>query len=171
MIPEGSYKARAEDADLSETNAGNPQVAVLLRLISGGPAVEQQLITWYGSFTEKAIDRTLESLRYLGWKGDDLSNLQGVGTSEVTVVIEHGEDPEGKLRARVKWINSGGGLAVKKRMDAGGAKAFAEKMRGYVMWHNQRQKGGQPAGGGSAPAPASSSKAAPTAPETDDIPF
>jgi hypothetical protein len=169
MIPEGSYKARAEEGTLGETAGGNPQVAVLLRLLNGGPGVEQQLVTWYGSFGDKSVDRTIESLRHLGWKGDDLSDLQGLGETEVTVVIAHEADLQGQPRARVKWINAGGGLALKTRMDAGSAKAFAEKMRGYVMWHGQRQKGAPGSavpGGGATSAPSNAGAA-----DGDDIPF
>ena len=157
MIPEGTYKARAEEGALTPTSKGDPQVAVLLRLLDGGAGIEGQLITWYGSFSEKAVDRTLDSLRLLGWTGDDVSDLSGLTgtTAEVRAVIAQEPDQEGKVRTRVKWINAPGGLAVRARLEEGDAKAFAEKMRGYVMWHNQRQKGGQPRGGTAASKPAS----------------
>ena len=32
-------------------------------------------ITYFGFFTDKTMKRTIESLRYIGWEGDDLAEL------------------------------------------------------------------------------------------------
>lgn len=155
MIPEGRYKCRATEGALSETNDGKPQVAVDIVITEEECDYTGQHRTWYGSFTEKSQDRTLQSLRLLGWQGDDLSNLVGLGDTEAWVTIAHEEDQEGNTRDRAAWINGSGGLQVKKLMDEGAAKAFAERMKGHVLAHNAKS-----GAGGSSPNAAASGKPA-----------
>jgi len=132
MIPEGTYRARGVDAALGYAGTGTEQVAVEIAILEEG--FEAQHMTWYGSFSEKALKFTLKALRTLGWEGDDLSQLEGIDRNEVYIKVEHEEDQEGNLRARVQWINSSaGGLQLKTRMDEGAAKAFAERMKGHVL--------------------------------------
>lgn len=139
MIPIGKYKARGVEAALGMTKSGNEQIAVLVEITHGDYAGDQ--LTWYGHFTDKTTERTFESLRALGWEGDDLMDLRGIGSNEVTIVIEHEEGNDGRVRARVKWINSGGGgLAMKERLDEGSARAFAARMKGAAI--ASRSKGG-----------------------------
>jgi hypothetical protein len=59
-------------------------------------------------------------------------------TTRVTIIVEHEEDRDGKPRPRVKWINGGGGLAVKQKLEGAAAKAFAQRMRGYALASRQR---------------------------------
>src|SRR3954466_6748613 len=115
MIPAGTYRARAVEGALGFTSKGTEQIAVQFTVVEG----EQKghYITWYGYFSEKTLERTLESLEYCGWEGDDVSDLIGLDKNEVTIVVEHEQDEEGQVRARVRWINSGGGIAMKERMN------------------------------------------------------
>jgi hypothetical protein len=144
MIDEGTYMVRGVEAALGYTSGAEPkeQVAVELVILDGGEH-EGKRITWYGFFTEKTIETTLKSLRTLGWEGDDLSDLSGIDTKDAYAVIAHEEGQDGKVRARVRWINESpnGGLALKTRMDEGAAKAFAERMRGHVLAAKQRTVG------------------------------
>lgn len=164
MIPEGRYQCRATEGLLSETEGGNPQVAVDIVIIEEGEW-EGQHRTWYGSFTEKSTDRTLQSLRLLGWRGDDLSELVGLGETEAYVTITHEEDQEGNLRDRAAWINSGAGIAVKKPMNADSAKAFAERMKGHVLSHNAKTGGSPNATKPAAPSGGSKKRNAATKPK------
>lgn len=122
MISEGKHKARGIEAALGYTSKGTEQIAVLLE-------TEHGEITWYGYFSEKTADRTLESLRYLGWEGDDLSDLSGISANEVTIVVEHEADEDGRTHPRVRWINRAGGLAMKEAMDEKATRAFAARMK------------------------------------------
>jgi hypothetical protein len=133
MIPKGTYRARATDCALGMTASGKEQVGAALEILEGEHAGES--LTWYGYFTEKTLERTLESLRHLGWKTDDLSDLAGVGDAEVAIVVDHEEDQNGTLRARVRWVNApgSGGIAMKDRLDGGAAKAFALRMKGAAV--------------------------------------
>ena len=147
----GTHRAKAVhgNAALGFTKNGKEQVAVLLRFI-GGPN-DGQHVTWYGYFTEKTEERTLESLRYMGWTGDDISDLSTVGDSdapEVDVVLEDEQDEDtGETRVRVRWINRIAGLAMKERMNEAQAKMFAARIKGRVLAMNK--KSGQPKNTGS----------------------
>jgi hypothetical protein len=136
MISAGRHKARAVEGALGMTGTGKEQVGVMMEITAGEHAGET--ITWYGFFTEKTIERTMESLRHMGWSGDDLSDLTGIDANEVTIVIEHETGDDGKERARVKWVNAGGGgLAMRDVMDADAAKAFAQRMKGAAIASRQ----------------------------------
>lgn len=143
MIPEGRYKARGIEGALGTTSKNNPQVAVLVEITEGEYAGQQR--TWYGHFTDKTEERTLESLRHLGWETDDLTDLRGIDANEVSIIIGHEEDErDGTMRERVRWINSGGsGLAMKERMDDAAARAFAARMKGAAVASRQKSGGGQ----------------------------
>jgi hypothetical protein len=139
LIAEQTVKARPVEAALGRTNKGGEQVAIAFQLLEGPD--EGKHVTWYGYFTEKTLDRTLESLEYCGWAGDDLSNLANLDR-EVYLVIEHEQDQEGQLRARVRWINASGGVALANRLNETEAAAFGQRMRGAVL--ARRQAKGQP---------------------------
>lgn len=132
MLSEGRYVARGVEAGLGMTSTGKEQVAVRLEVqLPDGSGVDR--ITWYGYFTEKTAERTLESLYALGWEGPDLSDLTGIDRCEVEVVIEHEADLQGVLQARVKWINAGGGLAMKEALAPDAARALAARMKGAAI--------------------------------------
>lgn len=132
MISEGAHTAVARSFELGETSKGNQQIAVLFEIVEG---VDQGCtIVWYGHFTDKTTDRTMESLRYCGWTCNDVTVLTGLGSKLVQIVVEHETQQEGKhegqQRARVRWVNRLGGGAIKleKPMDANAKRMFAAKM-------------------------------------------
>ena len=89
MIPYGTYRAIALDGHLGFTSKGNEQIVVRF-VITEGPQKEQS-IQWFGFFSDACFDRTIQSLRHCGWKGDDVSDLTGIDTHEVDIVVEHDE--------------------------------------------------------------------------------
>ena len=132
MIAKGTYRAIPVDATLGKTGTGKEQVAIMFELADES----EQRIPWYGYFTDATFDRTIESLRHLGWHGADLSEFaaglpDGVN-AEVEIVIDHEADQEGVERAKVRWINSGKGIAVKERLDEQQARSFGARMRSRV---------------------------------------
>lgn len=157
MIAAGTYRVRGVDGALGMTGTGKEQVGVELEILEGD--AKGQRITWRGYFTDGTFDRTIESLRHLGWQGNDLADLRGINANEAVAVIEH-EQYEGKLRARVQWINAPGGIALKERLDASQTAAFAARMKGRILALDQA-KG---AGASNASAPAAGTP-------TDEIPF
>ena len=163
LIPVGKWSAVPTGAALGETKDGKEQVGVSFDLPDVGRS-----ITWYGYFTEKTARRTIESLRYCGWKGDDLSDLSSIGTDpsvEVQLVIEH-DTYEGVTRAKVTWVNAPGGVAIQKPLDDGKKVALAQRMKGLVLdvskSTNAAAQRQAPRGNGAAPI---------TGHLDDDVPF
>lgn len=147
MIEAGRYKAKGVLGALGETSKGAPQVAVLVEITEGEHAGTQ--LTWHGYFTQLTEDKTLEQLRVLGWSTDDLDDLKGIDANEVSIVVEHETDDKGETRAKVRWINRPGGLAMKQVMDATAAKKFAASMKAKAI--ASRKAGGAPQRNGALP--------------------
>lgn len=131
-IPEGTYRARVKSADFGFTSKGTEQVQVVFDILD--PDYDGETVLWWGYFTEKTAERTMQSLRYCGWKGDDVTNLIGISDNEVEVVVEHNTYQD-KTNARVAWVNrlGGGGVSVKAPMPEDKRKAFAKKMKALAL--------------------------------------
>lgn len=145
-----TYRAKATLWDLGETSTGKEQVAVEFVIFTEGADIDR--ITWFGYFTEDTMERTIESLRIMGWTGNDLSELNGLDANEVDLVIED-ETYEGKSRPKVRWVNRVGGLALKAPLSGDKRKAFAASMK-------DRIKAFDATGGAPKPKPASRPQAA-----------
>lgn len=174
-IQPGTYAARATDAVLGYTSNGSEQVAVAFVLLDDKGQQTVTHITWYGFFTEKTTERTIQALRHCGWQGDDLSELSTVGSADVELVIDDEPDLQGQMRTRVRWVNALGSSApaIKDRMGDAQRKAFAAKMRGMVVAANGGKASPRPAAPARAPqrqAPRDDA-AAYAPPIDDDSPF
>lgn len=131
LIPAGRWDAVPMSADLGETETGKEYAGVSFDIPELGRS-----ITWYGYFTDKTVAGTLKSLRACGWQGDDVSDLSSIGQSpevRVQLVIEHEPDDKGVMRAKVRWVNAPGGLAIQKPLDAGRRMALAQRVRGLAI--------------------------------------
>lgn len=126
-IPNGTYRARAKEWILTEIGEKNTP-AVSIEFGFSDPSLGNATIAWDGWLTEKAADRTIESLRYCGWEGLDLTELQGLDRNEVDLVIE-AEEYEGRTYPKVKWVNRAGGLSHKVPLTGDRARFFAEQMK------------------------------------------
>lgn len=122
----GTHRAKAKSWALIESQKGTPGVAVEFVLVDGG-----EDITWDGWLSDGAFDRTLESLRYCGFKGENLEDLQGLDANEVELVIEP-ETYEGKTKLKVQWVNRPGGIAARSKMAPDKVKSFAAQMRDRI---------------------------------------
>ena len=139
-IANGKYRARAIRGDFGFTQGGKEQVVVEFDLLDDD--YQGRKINWFGYFTDKTTDRTLDSLRHCGWDGVDLQVLTGLGSTEVELIIER-KEYNGKERTKVQWVNRlGSGFQQKAPMGADQAKAFAEKMKGKIIAHGQQYKAG-----------------------------
>lgn len=148
QMENGTYKAKAIGGGLGETSKGAEQVAVEFSLLDEG--FNGWRITWFGFFTEKTTESTIRALRTCGWQGTDLTDLTGIDTNEVLLVIEN-ETYDGKTSPKVRWVNPlGGGLALKNPMAPDKAKAFAARMRAQIAavdaTSGQRRTSTKPAG-------------------------
>lgn len=140
MIEPGRHKARAISAELGYTSTGKEQVAVAFE-VDGG-----QRITWFGYFTDKTADKTLDGLMAAGWQGDDLRDLSTVGSQDCEIVVEHENDNDGQPRARVRWVNrlGNGVVTLKQPMSDAQRASFAERMRGKVIAKRQAEPARRP---------------------------
>lgn len=169
----GEHPARAVEWALRSVGQNEtPAVAVRFRLTDGPRRANY--ITWDGWLTDKAFDRTIESLQYCGWKGDDLRDLQGLDANEVSLVIELEDytDPNGEFKQipKVRWVNGGSGLSMKGRMTESEAAVFAEKMRGRIH-AMQKKKGNDPAAARASNSAGNGPRNDAPPHQDDDIPF
>lgn len=129
MIEAGKYRAKAREWALGDASTGTKQIGISFDLLDHAP----ESITYYGFFTDAALEYTIANMRLCGWQGADLSDLSGLDAREVVLVIEHERDPQGQIRAKVKYINGAGGLAMKTALDANGTKSFAAQMKAKIL--------------------------------------
>lgn len=173
LLPAGRFAARAHSWDLGATNGGAEQIAVSFKLIE--PGFEGRFIGWYGMFSDTQIEFTVKALRACGWRGVDLTDMTGMGDNEVSLVVEH-EEYKDKVYARVKWVNAGGGVLLKKVLDPNAKKAFAQRMRSVIAGVDMSlgtRPAAAPAAGSTQrqAAPAASRQPNPPPHGDDDIPF
>ena len=137
LIPEGRYNARAREWGLGKTQTGKVQFAVEFEILDGVYAGQRR--TWYGLFVKGEKDgkpydlgkRTLESLRYCGWTGDNIAEVRELPNT-VGITIQH-DTYQGQTRDRVGFVNRLGGLALKNELGTSEAAAFAAKVTGMAM--------------------------------------
>ena len=147
LMKKGAYPARAREWGLGVSKTGTEQVGVMFEILSGEYAGKRR--TWYGFFTDKTVDRTLESLEHCGWNGESIKDLSGLDRNEVSIVVDHEEDQDGNLRERIRWVNSQGGLALKDKLDLGGVQALESRIKGKMLARKQERKNrGEDAGEG-----------------------
>lgn len=127
----GKYLAKLYDVAFDYTKSGKERVNVLFEIADGDQT--GQVVRWQGYFTDKTRKRTLESLRYCGWTGDDLSDVLNQDLSElVEIEVSNEEGDNGKTYARVDWVNKPGGgqkVAYGKAMSKDDLVAFAARLR------------------------------------------
>lgn len=156
LVPEGRYPARAVEWKLAQASTGNEQVVVSFAFSHESRAVER---LWFGHFTDATWARTIDALKTMGWKGNDVLELDtpqaDLSSNEVVLVLEHefreekmkeGDPPRdpnaplpGRWVERIRWVNAKGGvdmttpLAVEKRA------AFSQRMKGLILSSEQGQ--------------------------------
>lgn len=126
-------RSKAKEWVLGESENGKPHIAISFHIKDPLDGVEK-FVGWRGWFTDAATDRTIESLRYLGFEGDDVSNLIGLDKNEVELVIEDEEytkegETEAKLFTRVQFINQVRGPQVKTKLEGEKLGSFAAQMK------------------------------------------
>jgi hypothetical protein len=177
LVPAGSYKAVAIPVDVDGTRsyaqfgvAGEKktkQVLVQFEILEG-PHVGRK-VPWWGYFTQQTYTRTIEALRTCGFKGDDLMGLLSQElTSEVTIVTEISEW-QGKYNARVRWINSSGGIKMSNPMNTNDLRQFAAQMKAKTAAIKEVE--GKKADREAVTQPETSHEPPPPPPSDDDCPF
>jgi hypothetical protein len=142
IVKAGRYNARVVDHGISETKAGDPQVAI--RFAFETPEGEREL-TYYGSFKEKALEHTIKALVTCGLQGSNPAGALEIN-KEVSIVVEVDKDFEGHDRNVVRWVNPLGSGMIKK-IDPSKAAALLERYSGAVMAFKEKT-GVKPSNGG-----------------------
>jgi len=184
LINEGYYNAVAKHVPDAEGNDDmvrwdevgkdkTKKVVVYFEILDGPNAGE--VYAWSGFFSKKSAKRTVESLKYCGFKGDDLTDLNNqLLNQKVQVEIAHNsyekEDDDGSTRtvtyAEVSWVNQlgRGALKLQNPMSDDAIRKFAAMMRNSVRGVNdvEGETHGDPSTREPAPAEAA---------YDDDVPF
>lgn len=138
LIPEGYYNAVAVPVTTDDgtmtiqfgyTKENKRQVAVCFEVLDGPHAGHR--LTWFGYFTEKTTARTIQALRYCGFRGDDLAAAAAQTLDQqVSITVEHAEY-NGKVSAKVAWVNApgGGGFKLSAPMKRDDMRKFAAEMK------------------------------------------
>jgi hypothetical protein len=150
MIPEGRYKGvavRTTDEDGNQCLARwglagkdqsrerkSRQVLMYFEILEEGPYKGLHL-PWFGYFTKASYERTMQSLRYCGWRGDDLMDIENQAMDQIVSITVGHNNYEGKVYPRVDWVNRVGGgsvIALNDPMSESDARQFAAQMRSYA---------------------------------------
>jgi hypothetical protein len=178
----GYFEAKAIEGALCATKGGREQVAVMFEIVEEGEHKGSRR-TWYGFFGDDVVtkdgrtltDITLDSLRAAGWSNDDVSDLQGLGEANVTLVIDEEVGNDGQTRDKIRWVNRlrTGGLKVTNALGEAQKKAFAAQLKAKAIVSRQnaptKPAAPKPARNGYGGPPPGYDGAPP--PSDDDIPF
>src|SRR3954462_1979761 len=108
LIPEATYEAVGFQVDTEEwgltyaqfgesKDKRTPQVVVNFEIVDEGEQKGRR-IAWIGYFTEATTERTIQALRYCGFRGDDLAAaITQKLDQKVQIVVEH-DEYQGKVR-------------------------------------------------------------------------
>lgn len=123
-IPAGIHKARAiaGSAQYGQTSNHNDQIVIELELIELGLSVSSFLV-----FSEKSASYSIRKLRAAGWKGNDLSNLEGLGSTIVPVEVRY-EVYNGEEKMKVD-IQTGASVVLDQTLDDKAKRAFAARFK------------------------------------------
>lgn len=149
MIQAGKYRARAtsiEDVSFGVSKQGNLQIAVVFDLLD--EHVAGQTISWVGTFADgKATDIAIKALEACGWQGEDpTESLDGITDNEVVLVVENETGEDGKVYAKVSWVNRPGAGRVKFKQPISGQelRVFGADIKRAVTANRAMSGGGQP---------------------------
>lgn len=113
-IKAGRYPARVVDAGLQQAGTGTLQAVMRFAFEIDGQPTQ---MNWYGSFTDKAKEFTIEALIKAGFGGTDIEDLRKGREMfhpdrEVEIVIEP-HTYNGKTSMRIAYVNLPGDRGFK----------------------------------------------------------
>lgn len=147
-------KARPGEFEFGTASNGTQQVGLRIEIVEPDQGDEIKLgsvHTWYGYFTDKSIERTLEQLEIAGWngvEGDDFINLTGLGSTEFELQFEEEDEfdeqgnPAGSYM-KPTFINRAG-VAMRNKMDDNAKRVFAADLRGTILARRQSKGSAAP---------------------------
>lgn len=198
LTPEGKYPAKAVRVpdehgaprlvQWAKSQKGN--VTMLIHMEIQEPEdLRGRIHPWFATWTENTQERLIESLTYLGMKGDDLAKLEEEALDEtVQIVIEHEQrerkdpkpgEPRTYTQVKIAWVNrlGSGTVTLQNPMSTNDVAVFAASMRGALrgkrVGQNQSRPPAQRPAGNGGPAPHPNAPGSSFGPQggNDDIPF
>ncbi len=175
MIEAGKYTAKALSAEFGESaQKRTPFVRVQFEITDAKAPGEY--VAWDGYFTEATTARTIDSLKYCGctFPGNEIDNLEGLGTKDVQLVIKLEEytDNDGVVKSspKVEWVNRLGAFGIKAedKLDDAKKARLRQQIKGALIHAN---KGAKPANGAKPASRPTVTEANFSAGANEDIPF
>jgi hypothetical protein len=152
LIAEGTYTGRVLNHGVQKTSNGGAMAVVAFGLKDDEGS--KHTVYWRGSFAGGAREHTIKALMTMGLRNvNDLPKLAEPGSgcldtaAELSLVIEHETGDDGKVYARVRWVNRGG-AGIRNAIDKG---EFTHLLAGTGIrddWNDVAQKEAARAGGG-----------------------
>ena len=137
-ITPGSYRAKAVEHQFGKTSNDNEKIRVTFDIAEGEHKGKR--LFWEGFFTEATVDRTLESLEYCGWDGESLTEMKGLGTQEVILVVENEKGTDGKMYLKVRWVNRLASRKLKNAIDASDVRSLEERIKAIMLDRRQKRE-------------------------------
>lgn len=132
LIPQGTYSARAvpESAQWGVSSNGNEQIAIRFKITEGDHAGSSVL--WIGNFAAgKGTEITLETLETAGVNLDaaDPASLEGLGSVDVSIVVEWRDREDGSAVAAVRYVNRANRPVFKSQLNEEGLSALSARIK------------------------------------------
>ena len=127
---EGKKIAKAVKLQFGNTKDGKPQVAINFEVLEGPDS--GKYITWFGSFSEKAMEWTFKALAVCGApRGKSLDELTVDDLGSLVELDVAYETWEGKPSLKVKWVNrpGGGGFTMKHELEGAELRALGARLK------------------------------------------
>lgn len=195
MLPleKAHYRAIAIATTLgTSSQKGTPFVAVNFQIVDDEQYAGETTPAWLGYITDRAQERTVESLQHMGYEGDNLEDFADLDRAAcekllpnvVEIVCEPeaftGDDGIEREVLKVQWVNrvGGGRYKAEKPLEGSELKAVSAQMRSVFKNARGPRKPSSGSSNGSrqyASNPGAASRAihpnAPGSANDDDIPF
>lgn len=131
-MEEGRYVATCVNIDFATTEKGNNYARLVMR-IAPGEQFEGEDVFYYMYFTEKTSQRSVDTLRTLGWTGDNIADVTHHDIQTAVEIDVQRNEYEGKLSFRVGWINAIGEYGpLPKKMNDEQRTQFGREMMRYT---------------------------------------
>lgn len=143
-IEAGFYKGRAiaGSEQYGFTNKGDEQIVLQFDV----PEIATTLSTFL-YFSEKAAPFAIERLRACGWRGNDVTNLDGIDANEVVLQVKY-ETYEGEQKMKVEIKANGGRVTLDRPLDDKAKRQFAARMKALASAPSKDYVRGQVSGPG-----------------------
>ena len=155
LVPDGEYTGKVVSGKLiTASKRGTPGYECIVEVTE--KPYDGKKMVWHGWMSPDASVRSMEALIAAGctFPGDDTTNLEGLTSNEVTLVVETEEytpepsetnpTPTMTKRNRCAWINRGLGGRAGVAMDDAGKAAFKDAGKAALA----AARAGRNAGGG-----------------------